>query len=155
MAEERPLLDEILDYAVFAPIGLALSVAEDLPSFVARGRRQVEGQLGVARFVGKIAFRQFRNRFDDFLETPEPPSSTVKQPEPRPAPDPGSHRGSPTTSSEGLAIAGYDSLAASQIVARLATLSREELEAIRAYESATRRRQTILARISQLGVSDD
>jgi hypothetical protein len=152
MAEERPLLDEILDYAVFAPIGLAISVVEDLPSFVARGRRQVEGQLGVARFVGKMAFRQFRNRFDDFLETPEPSASTPKPTMNVPAPD-RSHVTSPT--SEDLAIAGYDSLAASQIVARLATLSPDELEAIRAYESATRRRQTILVRISQLGVSDD
>lgn len=49
-----------------------------------------------------------------------------------------------------LAIPGYDSLSASQVVQRLAGLSVEELQAVRDYESATRGRRTILARISQL-----
>lgn len=49
-----------------------------------------------------------------------------------------------------LAITGYGSLAASQVVPRLAGLSPDELEAVRAYEAATRRRRTILTRIAQL-----
>ena len=49
-----------------------------------------------------------------------------------------------------LAIPDYDSLAASQVVPRLTTLSTEELEAIGAYESAHRRRRTILNRVTQL-----
>ena len=53
-------------------------------------------------------------------------------------------------SASGLAIEGYDSFAASQVVARLASLDPSELAAIREYESATRRRQTILNRIAQL-----
>jgi hypothetical protein len=48
-----------------------------------------------------------------------------------------------------LPIRDYDSLAASQVVPRLATLTEAELGAVRAYESAHRRRQTILNRISQ------
>jgi hypothetical protein len=155
MAEDRPLLNEILDYAVFAPIGLALAVVEDLPAFVARGRQQVEGQLGVARFVGKIAFRQLRNQVDAFLDTPERPKASPDVTTTPPTSSHDSYVAADAPSSEGLAIAGYDSLAASQIVARLATLAPDELEAIRAYENATRRRQTILARIAQLGVSDD
>jgi len=51
---------------------------------------------------------------------------------------------------ESLAIHGYDSLSASQVVQRLAGLSGPELEAVRAYESAGRGRRTILARIAQL-----
>ena len=50
----------------------------------------------------------------------------------------------------GLAIPGYDSLAASQVVARLAGLSGAELAAVGAYESAHRARRTILTRIRQL-----
>jgi hypothetical protein len=50
----------------------------------------------------------------------------------------------------GLAIPGYDSLAASQVVPRLAGLSAEELAAVGAYESAHRARRTILTRIQQL-----
>jgi hypothetical protein len=49
-----------------------------------------------------------------------------------------------------LPIQDYDSLAASQVVPRLATLATDDLRAVQAYESATRRRQTILNRVAQL-----
>lgn len=49
-----------------------------------------------------------------------------------------------------LAIPSYDSLSAPQVVQRLAGLSREEIEAVRRYEAATRGRRTILARAEQL-----
>ena len=49
-----------------------------------------------------------------------------------------------------LAIPGYDSLAASQVVQRLAGLSAPELEAVRRYELATRGRRTILSKVAQL-----
>ena len=49
-----------------------------------------------------------------------------------------------------LAIPGYDSLSASQVVQRLAGLSVPELEAVRAYEEANRSRRTILSKVSQL-----
>lgn len=49
-----------------------------------------------------------------------------------------------------LAIPDYDSLAASQVVPRLRALEADELEAVRAYETAGRGRKTILNRIAQL-----
>jgi hypothetical protein len=49
-----------------------------------------------------------------------------------------------------LAIPGYDTLAASQVVQRLSSLRSDELDAIRQYEIATRGRRTILHRIAQL-----
>lgn len=49
-----------------------------------------------------------------------------------------------------LAIPGYDSLSASQVVQRLAGLAQEELAAVGAYEEAHRGRRTILNRVSQL-----
>jgi hypothetical protein len=48
------------------------------------------------------------------------------------------------------AIADYDSLAASQVVARLPSLTEAELEAVRRYEEHHRGRRTILGRIQQL-----
>lgn len=48
-----------------------------------------------------------------------------------------------------LPIQDYDSLAASQVVPRLATMSEEELRAVRSYELAHRNRQTILNRVNQ------
>jgi hypothetical protein len=49
-----------------------------------------------------------------------------------------------------LAIPGYDSLSASQVVQRLAGLSRHELDAVGLYEQAHRGRRTIINRIQQL-----
>jgi hypothetical protein len=50
----------------------------------------------------------------------------------------------------GLAIPGYDSLSASQVVQRLAGLASEELAAVGEYESSHRARRTVLTRVSQL-----
>lgn len=55
-----------------------------------------------------------------------------------------------STSGSHLAITGYDTLSASQVVQRLAGLAAEELEAVRLYEEHTRGRRTILSKIGQL-----
>lgn len=57
--------------------------------------------------------------------------------------------GTTPTESE-LPIQDYDSLAASQVVPRLATLAPDELKVVQRYEQATRHRQTILHRVAQL-----
>ena len=49
----------------------------------------------------------------------------------------------------------YGTLAASQVVERLASLTPAELEAVRKHESATRRRRTVLHRIAQLNAERD
>lgn len=49
-----------------------------------------------------------------------------------------------------LAIPGYDSLSASQVVQRLDGLSTEELEEVRRHEQSNRHRRTILNRVDQL-----
>jgi hypothetical protein len=49
-----------------------------------------------------------------------------------------------------LAIPGYDSLSASQVVQRLAGLSQAELIDVRAHEQSHRHRRTILNRVEQL-----
>lgn len=56
----------------------------------------------------------------------------------------------PAPSAAALPITDYDSLSASQVVSRLQGLSTGDLEAIRAYEAATRSRKTILNRVQQL-----
>jgi hypothetical protein len=50
----------------------------------------------------------------------------------------------------GLPIPGYDALSASQVVQRLNGLAPEELDAVRDYETAHRRRRTILGKIDQI-----
>ena len=103
---------------------------------------------------------------------PRPPSpaakAPVQAPEPPPPPPPaaalgvgacpevqaGDHAGNgpagPRPSAGNLAIPGYDSLSASQVVQRLGGLSVDELEAVRAYEESGRKRKTILTRVDQL-----
>ncbi|HEY3832929.1 MAG TPA: hypothetical protein VGO03_11585 [Acidimicrobiia bacterium] len=49
-----------------------------------------------------------------------------------------------------LAIPGYDSLSASQVVERLAGLPSSDLDEVRDYESAHRNRRTILGKIDQI-----
>ncbi len=54
-----------------------------------------------------------------------------------------------------LAIPGYDSLSASQVVQRLEGLSPVELEEVRAHEATHRQRRTILHRVEQLLTGGD
>ena len=63
--------------------------------------------------------------------------------------------GQTSPEAESLAIPGYDSLSASQVVQRLAGLSDDELAAVGTYEAAHRARQTVLTRVSQLQVGRD
>ena len=56
----------------------------------------------------------------------------------------------PPVAVESLAIPDYDNLSASQVVPRLDGLRPDELEAVRRYESANRRRRTILNKVAQL-----
>jgi hypothetical protein len=58
--------------------------------------------------------------------------------------------GEPVPEVDSLPIPGYESLAASQVIPRLAALTTEELRSVGAYERATRHRQTILHRVAQL-----
>jgi hypothetical protein len=77
---------------------------------------------------------------------PEPPSRARTAPA-RSGPNPGAP---PAPGAGHLAIPSYDSLSASQVVQRLAGLSYDEVDAVRAYEAATRGRRTILSRAEQL-----
>ena len=56
----------------------------------------------------------------------------------------------PASKSGELAIPGYDSLAASQVIPRLDSLSPADLEALRLHELGGRGRRTILTRIAQI-----
>jgi hypothetical protein len=82
---------------------------------------------------------------------PIPPAVDLRQPPPAtPAGQPSPPSPDASISSDGLAIADYDSLAASQVIPRLPGLSSAELEDVRSYELGHRGRKTILNRIAQL-----
>ena len=105
---------------------------------------------------------------DQTAAAPEPPASSPNGAGPAPsgpsdsprsstaAPDGSASTDAPTEPPplpDDLAIPGYDSLSAFQVVPRLDGLGGDELEAVRQYEHATRGRRTILSRIAQLQAS--
>ena len=152
MDEKRPL-DLALDLLVYVPVGLAVSARRLLPELAQRGRERLGAQVTQARVVGQFAVQQGQlqagkafdrareqavERLDDLDAAPA---------EPRPA---ASTRVTSSPAGAELAIPGYDSLAASQVLPRLDGLAADELEAVRSYEAAHRGRKTILGRIDQL-----
>ena len=160
MDDKRPL-DLALDLLVYAPVGLAVSARELLPKLAERGRARLSGQVTTARVVGQFAVQQgqvqgrktFAKARADALERLDGLGGTAEDPAApaRPAATPAEAR--PATSSAAastLAIPGYDSLSASQVLPRLDGLAAPELEAVREYEAGHRGRKTILGRISQL-----
>jgi hypothetical protein len=166
--EPRSPGDRLLDLFVFGPAGLALTAAEEFPKLVDKGRHHLEGQVRTARLVGQVAVQMGRRQLEQFTnQRPAKPAPTASRPSgapspaasetaaPRP-PEPAVEVPESTTAANGngtlhaLAIPGYDSLSASQVVQRLAGLSEAELADVRAYEQSHRHRRTILNRVEQL-----
>jgi len=156
---------------VFAPLGLAITALEDFPELAQKGRVRLLQRAATAKIVGQFAVAEGRRRLQSHATEPAPRPAAQRatagssgapgaSSEPVAAPPPAApvrsaaQAGAPgagvTPHSEDLAIPGYDSLSASQVVQRLASLSAAELDAVRDYEATTRGRRTILARISQL-----
>jgi hypothetical protein len=151
-------LRHTFDVCVVAPIGLAVSVVEEIPELIAEGRRRLELQLGNALFVGRFVVnqkqRQLSARLDELMGhgTPTRAPETDQTAESAP-PAPGPERSEPdpvAAAVVGRALADYDTLSASQVVRRLESLGPEELDAVRRYEASTRNRRTILNRAGQL-----
>lgn len=202
MTESSSPLETALDLFVYVPVGLAVTLSEEVPRLAAKGRDRLGPTLATARMVGQFAVGQGRRMAagsgrpspatatsrpagtrvppggstagpggagaarDGAGTPPESVAGTARTRSARPAAAgtvPAAGR--PTTTPPGgggaaagaaipaahsLAIPGYDSLSASQVVQRLASLTAEELDAVGRYEAAGRGRRTILARVAQL-----
>ena len=164
MAEERDPIERLLDLVVFAPLGLAGELRHRLPELAQTGRQQAQQQVQLARFIGKFAVQIGRQQIekqvrealgrsgagDDAAPTAASPGDVAAEPVAEvPSPEPDAD-----VSADELPIAGYDTLAASQVVTRLADLDADERELVRRYESANRRRRTILGRLDQLSARE-
>ena len=168
--------DDLLDVIVYAPIAFALDARTVVPELAQKGRQHARA----ARTLGELAVNQgirwlqstcaeamgHREGTTGTSEgaEPAPPAAEARASEAAPGRDGGPEVGADTGSDaatdddapgvETLAIPEYDSLAASQVVQRLAGLAADELEAIRRYELANRGRRTILGKIAQLQATD-
>lgn len=174
--EARSPFERAVDLLVYAPLGLALTAREELPRLISKGREMAGGQVGMARMIGQFTVDQGQRQAGKLLRQagermagrladlgvvpdagrdPRPASPSAERAGDGPVPPvpPRPQEASPSgkaPSAESLAIPGYDSLSAPQVVQRLDGLSEAELESVRTYEAATRRRKTILSRVAQL-----
>jgi hypothetical protein len=172
--DHRAPAERLLDLFVFGPAGLAITAAEEFPRLVEKGRHRVEGQVHTARLVGQFALQMGRRQVGQVLErltsrpdaqhapprragfqapsaaTAAPPGGDGVREPVKDLPTVGTSEGNGSGPVNALAIPGYDSLSASQVVQRLGGLSRGELEDVRSHEMAHRHRRTILHRIDQL-----
>jgi hypothetical protein len=165
MAERKSPIDLLLDFCVFAPAGFLMNIRDVIPDLAAKGREHFDAQCRRMRSTsgadvvgGAARAAQHLRPIVGFGGRRESGESEVAdepwagEPEADIIPfrtelnDDGPESEDPA----GLAIPGYDSLAASQVVTRLAGLTADELEAVRRYESAHRGRKTVLGKISQL-----
>ena len=169
MTETKSPLTTLVELMLFAPLGAALLLREQLPKFAVTGRERLESRVRVAKMVGEFAVKTGKQELERRLAGRTAPSAPATAPatEPvvqSPAADvaesaeasttatgrPHLEMNEPPVAVADLAIPGYDSLAASQVVERLGSLAPNELDAIRRYELAGRHRRTILNRIDQL-----
>ena len=150
-------LRRAFDLCLFAPVGLAVTVVEDLPELIAKGRRKVELQLGNAHVVGRFVVnksqRGVSHRLDGLLGSATAPTSPGAEDGSESVAQAVWERRVPDPAAEavvGSALADYDTLSASQVVRRLEGLGHDELRAVQRYEASTRNRRTILNRAGQL-----
>lgn len=159
---KRPV-EQAVEYALYAPLGFALEAKRLLPTFVARGRQQVQMAKVIGQFAvtqgekeAKVRLTKAQEQAEAILaelglrgsaEAAQPVAADAAAPEPADA-APAPARSSAAAAD--LAIADYDSLAASQVIPRLEGLEPGELDAVRRYETEHRGRKTILGKIMQL-----
>ena len=133
----RKLADELIDYAVYAPLGAALALADEVPELVRRGRERFGARVRLAQVVGKVAVDAARRQAEGFVRGPSRQATERTEP-------------SAASQNADVPFLGYDALGAAEVIARLASLSDAKLRAVRAYEEAHRARRTVLGRITQL-----
>lgn len=164
---ERPLVEQWLDLAVYAPIGLVALVREELPAVVQRGRDRAEQQVQVYRFFGQMAVAygkaEAQKRRDaartsahiaDLVATTAhdivPDVADAVAPVEKAEIDPTGEHGADPALAGMIPFEGYDTLAAVHVIERLGRLTPDELRHVRAYEAAHRNRRTVLGKLDQL-----
>jgi hypothetical protein len=173
-ADGRGPVDHLLDFFVFAPLGLLAESHTMVPKLAEAGRQHLDSRVQLARMVGQFAVQQGKRHAAKVVDNlrasnaePQPPAPSTPSAtapvaaDPAPFDDDDSETVGPAAGGDGgvddggiaeedLAIPSYDSLAASQVVPRLGGLTSIELEAVRRYELAHRGRRTVLGKIALL-----
>ena len=67
MTEHKTPVDQALDLFVYAPIGLALTAAEELPKLVEKGRQQVTSRAAMYKMIGQFAVAHGQQTAERFV----------------------------------------------------------------------------------------
>lgn len=125
-ADEKSPVEQALELLVFAPLGLAMTARTQLPEMVAKGRAQVENQLGVARFIGQFAVQHGRAEVEKRVKAYTDPGPPPEAARPGPEPAGSGETGSPETDGGGAAPAAEPSSGMSLPLTVLAQPAPEE-----------------------------
>ena len=68
MTEQASPVEQALDLLLYAPLGLLLTVRDEFPKLVEKGRQQIAGQILVARMAGEFALGQAQKELDRRVE---------------------------------------------------------------------------------------
>src|SRR5437764_6270787 len=103
MSEPKSPVEQALELLLYAPVGLALTAAEELPKLVEKGRQRVTGQITMARMMGQFAVAEGQKRGEALIKEaterlsgpprpapapPRPPAASAPTPAPAPTPPP-------------------------------------------------------------------
>ena len=100
MTDSKSPGDRLLELMVFGPAGLAVTIVEEFPRLVEKGRHRVEGQVHTARLVGQFAVQMGRRQLEESLghlgarPGDQAPGARCRDTATRPDPSPGPTRGS-------------------------------------------------------------
>src|SRR3954468_10606991 len=104
MSEPKSPVDQALELFLYAPVGLALTAAEELPKLVEKGRQRVTGQITMARMIGQFAVAEGQKRGEAIIkDATERLSGTGSRPaaapssRPSPAPAPAAAKAAPAS----------------------------------------------------------
>lgn len=170
----KPTLTQLLETGLFGIAGVVAELQESFPKLVEKGRSSLEPKLGMAKVVGQFAVARFENEFQkrtdstvdqitDFVsllfgqsrdsgQTQSYEDTTEASAEEERL-TPGKARsngfgGVKGTDADNLPIAGYRTLSAQQIIARLDSLNASELDQVEQYELNHRNRASILKSVA-------
>jgi hypothetical protein len=175
---EPPTVDRAVELAVILPLEVGARLLDAIPATVDKVPAtvaRVRQELVLARFIGKLAVDQGAAEVKRRLSGRPEPSSDARHTARGDNTPAGTSPNRPTSTTPatpsretgpnlvdtedgddsgrdaaGLALADYDQLAASQVVAMLAGLTAAERDAIEVHERRGRHRRTILGKLEQL-----
>lgn len=133
MTVPRPPLPELVEVALFGPLGVMLAVLDNFPSIKPIGRADVLQQIRSARMIGTMTVAQARREVERRMAEPRPAMAVVE-----------------TVVVAPLPLENYDRLTAAQVLPLLAGLSQAERDRLEDHETSHRNRRTVITRLDQL-----